>query len=95
MEISLDNYLLIVCVLEFLIFGFLYLAKREEHNYLDLQIFGFIAALVWPLTSFVVGVIVIAVICVLVSAAILKFITFTLDTTFKREPYKRPDNRTW
>tara|TARA_B100001063_G_scaffold244727_1_gene278316 strand:- start:2447 stop:2734 length:288 start_codon:yes stop_codon:yes gene_type:complete len=95
MEILLDNYLLIVCVLEFLIFGFFYLAKREEHNYLDLQIFGFIAALVWPVTSFVLGAIVIAAICVLACAAILKFITYTLDTVFSREPYKRPDNRTW
>lgn len=95
MELLLDNYLLIAAVLEFLIFGLLYLLKREEHNYLDIQIFGFIAALVWPFSAFVAGAIVIAAICVLVCAAILKFITFVLDVSFKREPYVRPDKRAW
>jgi len=95
MELLLDNYLLIAAVLEFLIFGLLYLLKREEHNYLDIQIFGFIAALVWPVTSFVLGALVIAGICVLICAALLKFITFVLDISFKREAYVRPDKRAW
>lgn len=95
MEWLLGNYLTVAFVFEFLIFFLMYSTKREEHNYLDLQIFGFIAALVWPVSAFFGGVIVIAAISILVCAVILKFITFVLDISFKREPYVRPDKRVW
>lgn len=91
----MDNYIATCFGFEVFMFGYLYIYRRDEHNYFDVQILGLIGSLVWPLTSIILALCLIFVIAVLVMWLMLKGITATLDRVLKRPKHSRTDNRTW
>jgi hypothetical protein len=91
----MDNYLFTCIIFEAFMFTYLYVYRRYEHNYFDVQILGLIGSLVWPITSVILALCLIFVIAVIVMWLMLKAITAILDKVLRRPKHTRTDNRTW